>query len=232
MIRSYAAAFALALACTIPANAGQSTDVSVSGTGSVTLAPTLATVNAEVSTNAPTASEAVSQNNTTYNRVVAALEHTGVPRSDVALSYYNVNYNPPPKVRPPNPGNQQYGYTVTRGFSVKEHDIGKAGSVVDACTSAGATSINGVSFGLADESAARAQAIGKAVDNARVNATALARAAHLRIAGIKSIEYGAAGPIVPFAARVMATANAPTQFDQGNVTVTATVTVTFAAVAE
>ena len=40
---------------------------------------------------------------------------------------YNVNYNPPPKAIPPTSNGERYGYTVSRGFSVKVRSIGKAG---------------------------------------------------------------------------------------------------------
>ncbi|MGB6411888.1 MAG: SIMPL domain-containing protein, partial [Candidatus Cybelea sp.] len=153
------------------------TEITATGTGSVSLQPDMATVNAAVETNAARAEEAVSQNNQIYERVVAALQKLGIARDDVTLAYYNVNYNPPPRVMPPPSNGERYGYTVSRTFSVKVRSIGKAGAVSDACIGAGATSINGVSFGLADPSAARAQAIAKAEADARNAAEALARTA-------------------------------------------------------
>ncbi|HEX3368911.1 MAG TPA: SIMPL domain-containing protein [Candidatus Cybelea sp.] len=206
------------------------TEITASGTGSVSLPPDMATVNAAVDTNATRAEDAVSQNSQIYERIVAALEKLGIARGDVTLSYYNVNYNPPPQVMPPAPNGERYGYTVSRTFSVKVRSIGKAGAVSDACIGAGATSINGVSFGLADSSAARAQAIAKAEADARGAAQALARTANLRIVSVKSIELqngGMVGPPVPMGA--MARAAAPTVFDQSNVSVSVSVTVVFSA---
>lgn len=205
------------------------TEIVVSGNGSVTLPPNVANVSAAVETNAANAGDAVSRNNAIYERIVAALEKTGIARSDVTLSYYNMNYNPKPHVLPPQPDGERYGYTVSRGFNVKVREIGNAGRVADACTGAGATAINGVSFGLADSSAARADATRKAVEDARANAEALAAAAHLHVAGIKSIELGGGGvfPPRPEPMMKMAAANVPTQFDQSNVSVSVSVTVTF-----
>jgi uncharacterized protein len=205
------------------------TEITVSGTGSVSLPPNVATVNAAVETNAANANDAVAQNNTIYNRIVTALEQLGVARSDISLAYYNVNYNPRPAVMPPNPDGERYGYTVSRGFMVKVRDIAKAGRVADACTSAGATAINGISFGLSDPSVARTEAATKAVADARSNAEALAHATHLRIVALKSVELGGGlvGP-VPLM-RAAAAPNAPTEFDQSNVNVTMTVTAVFLA---
>lgn len=206
------------------------TEITVSGTGSVALPPNVATVSAAVETNAPNANDAVAQNNTTYNRIVTALEQLGVARSDISLEYYNVNYNPRPAVKPPNPDGERYGYTVSRGFRVKVREIGKAGRVADASTSAGATAINGVSFGLSDPGAARSEAAAKAVADARSSAEALANATHLHIVGLKSVELGGAQGVPVMMMRAAAAApNPPTEFDQSSVNVTVSVTAVFLA---
>ena len=206
-------------------------EIDVSGSGTVTMAPTVATVNGSIMTNAEVAADAVSQNNATYDRVLAAVQKLGVSRSDVTLSFYNVNYVPKPKNAPQQPGFQQTGFTVSRGFTVKVRDLNKAGSVVDAATGAGATDINGVGFGLADDSAARLEATGKAVADARTKAEALAQAAHLHIIGIRRISQGTPGirplPMARMTAEA-APAN-PTTFDASNVTVSVDVDVVFAA---
>jgi len=204
------------------------TEITASGTGSVSLPPDMATVNAGIETNAENANDAISQNNAVYERVVAAVTRLGVSRSDVALSYYNVSYNPRPRTGVPSAG-ERYGYTVSRNFSVKVREISKAGSVSDACLSAGATAINGVSFGLSDPSAARSQATSQAVAEARANAQALAQAAGLHVTAIKSIELGGGGPGPVPLMRMAATANQPTEFDSSNVNVTVMVSVVFLA---
>ena len=209
------------------AAAAATTEITASGMGSVSLPPDQATVTAAVETNASSADEALGQNNTIYERVVAALSKLGIARTDITLSYYNVNYSAPPKPGVAS-GSERYGYNVSRNFSVVVRNIGKAGSVSDACLAAGATAINGVSFGLSNTGTARGQATNQAVVQARTNADQLARAASLRIVGIKSIELGGApgGPEPMF----RATAAAPaTQFDQSNVNVTVSVTVVFTA---
>ena len=208
------------------AAAAATTEITASGAGSVSLPPDQATVTAAVESNAPTADAALGQNNTIYERIVAALSKLGIARTDVTLSYYNVNYSAPPKAGVAS-GSERYGYNVSRNFAVVVRNIGKTGSVSDACLSAGATSINGVSFGLSNTGTARGQATSEAVTQARTNAEQLARAASLRIVGIKSIELGGAPGVEPM---FKATAAAPaTQFDQSNVNVTVSVTVVFTA---
>jgi uncharacterized protein len=218
------AAFLLAGDCA--AAAGSATEITASGTGSLWLAPDLATVSAGIDTNASTATEALAKNNATYDQIVNALRGLGVARNDIALLSYNVSYNPPPQIVSPG---ERYGYTVSRAFLVKVRDIGKTGSVTDASVSAGATTINGVAFSLGNPEAGRAQAITAAVADARKNAEVLARAASLHIVGIKSIELLNASSYGPGPQMLARAPLKSTAFDQGNVNVEASVTVVFIA---
>jgi hypothetical protein len=221
------AALTLASSCAAAARAA-GTEITASGTGSVSLPPDIANVDAAVETNFASADEAVSQNNRIYDRIVAALTKLGIAREDLTFSSYNVNYNPRPQIVPPN-SSERYGYTVSRAFRVKVREMARAGAAVDACTAAGATGINGVSFGRSDQNAARAEAIGKAVADARNNAEALARGAALHIISIKSIELLNGGYAGPAVMRMSAPAPTPTNFDQTTVEVAASVTVVFIA---
>jgi uncharacterized protein YggE len=213
------------------ANAAPATSISVAGTATVTKVPDQATVNASVVTTAQSASAAVSENNQRYDRIVNAIVRAGVARDDITLSYYNVNYVPKPSPMPANPSSyERYGYTVTRSFAIKVGAMDRAGAVVDAATGAGASNIDGVSFGLANQDAARSEATRKAVADARTKAEELAKAAGLHITGITSIELEGASSIVrPLAMAKMAEPSQPTVLDPGSVNVSANVTVVFSA---
>ncbi|HLY01010.1 MAG TPA: SIMPL domain-containing protein [Candidatus Cybelea sp.] len=207
------------------------TEITASGTGTVALPPDIATVRAGLQTNASSASDAVSQNNAAYDRIVGGVAKLGIARADVALDYYNVRYNPRPQTMAANPTGEQFGYTVSRNFQVTVRRIGMAGTVVDACIDAGATDINGVTFGLADRVAARAQAISKAIADARANAETIARSAGLRIVSIKSIAYPDNGYAEPTGMATIArvTSRVSTDLDQSNVSESASVRVVFLA---
>jgi uncharacterized protein len=231
MKRQLATLAALVLLTASPAlAAAKPAQITVVGSGSVALMPDQATVNASIVTNAPTAAEAVDANNRTYDRVVQAVERTGVERGDITLSYYNIDYVPKPQAMPVNPNpDQRYGYTVNRSFSVKVRAIGKAGAVVDAASSVESTTIGGVNFGLADSSKAVKTATARAVSDARSKAMDLASAAGLHIVGIAKIAQGGGNPVQPmFRAAAMAVP-APTNFDAGSVNVTAEVTIVYLA---
>lgn len=220
---------ALTVFASLPAAAAEPalTEIQVTGNGSVSIIPDIASVDASIETVSDSSAEAVSRNNAIYERAVAALTKAGVARSDISLSSYNVNYNPKPQQPVPN-DHQRYGFTVTRSFEAKTHALTKAGSIVDALVGSGVTNINGVSFDVADSSAARTQALRLAVDDARNQANALAEGAHLHITGIKTILYGSPAVRQPMPL-MMAKAAAPTQLDPGSQDVSSVVTVTFLA---
>lgn len=219
------------LAATNTALAAEPTMISVSGTGSVSMMPDEATVNASVETNAETANAAVAQNNALYDKIVASAVNAGAKRDDVALSYYNMNYVPKPNPAPPAQPYDRYGYTVTRSFTIKVHSIAKAGAMVDAITGAGASNVGGVTFGLSKPEASRRSATGKAMSDARAKASELASAAGLHIVGIKSVDLESAGGVPrPLVMAKMAGAEAaPTTFDPGTVSVNVNVTVVYLA---
>jgi len=212
-----------------PAAQQPPTEIVVTGTGSLTMQPNVATVSAAISTTSANSADAASQNNAIYQRVIGSLSKLKVARDDIALESYRINYNPKPKIVPPPPNAEIYGYTVWRTFAVKVRAMNDAGSVVDALTHAGVTQIYNVAFGLANDEAARAKALTLAVGDARGKATALAAASHLHLIGIKSIstEQGAFAPI---AMKTMAAVSpVATQFDPSNVNVSVSVSIVYLA---
>ena len=202
----------------------------VSGTGSVSLPPDVATVNAAVETNARNRRrrDLAKQRDLRSHRRRAREARHRAQRHHACVLQRELQSAAARSCRRIRRANA----TATRSRAASRSRCARSatpGRVSDACIGAGATSINGVTFGLADPRAARAQATAKAVAEARANAEALARAAGLRIVAIKSIELAggrAPGPVPMMRAP---RANAPTQFDQSNVNVTVSVSVVFLA---
>jgi uncharacterized protein YggE len=204
------------------------TRIIVTGTGTVTLPPDEATVDAHVETNSAVATDAVAQNEATYERVVNALLGIGIPRASITLQGYNVSYAAPPNPKPATPNPYvRYGFTVTRSFEISTRTLPLAGKIVDTATAAGATGISGVSFGLSNASAAAREAMRVAVHDATSKAKSLAADAHLRIIGVLTVQLEGGQP----GTRVIAAERAApaTTFEPGNTTVTESVDMVFIA---
>lgn len=134
--------------------------LSVSAYGEARVAPDMASITLGVVTEAPTAAEALRQNSTRMNQVIAALKRQGIAERDIQTSGLNIQAqytyreNQPPELR---------GYQVSNVVTVTVYDLGKVGQAVDAVVSAGGNQVNGISFGLRDpqkaEDAARLEAV-------------------------------------------------------------------------
>lgn len=206
--------------------------LTVAGNGSITRTPDQAVVRLEIETNDDVAARATSANNAAYAKLAGALHALGLADADIKTAGYNLNYMPrPPQLpQPPPPYPPRYGYTVDRSIDVTTGRTDQAGAIIDAAVRSGVTSIGGVSFGVRDQRAAQRQALAAAVADAESQARALADAAHVRLGRILRIAPPSIGPVtrpVLFQAR-MAAAPVPTEIQPGDLTVTATVNITYA----
>lgn len=222
------------------AQAAAPAEISVSGQGTVTLAPDEATVDASIANNDASADRAVSQNNATYAAVVARLAQAGVKKERIQTTFFNVSFVPPPEEVSPGPGNvlrprppsERYGYIANRGLSITVSDVKAAGRVIDALVTNPNVTVGNVAFGIRDRRNAYRAALTRAVNDAQTQAQTLALAAHLRVIRLKSMQEGyASAPPVPMI-RTMAAASAvapPTEISPGSVNVSATVTLVYEA---
>lgn len=168
-----AATPALAQAPVTSTGAPVPTTFQLSATGETKVAPDIATINLGVSTEAPTAAEALRANATRMTAVIAALKKGGIVDRDIRTSNLNIN---PKYVYEQNQPPRLTGYEVSNQVTVTVRDLTKLGGAVDATVSAGANSAGGVSFGLADSSAAEDAARLDAVKALNAKAELYARA--------------------------------------------------------
>ncbi|MDQ2680194.1 MAG: SIMPL domain-containing protein [Candidatus Eremiobacteraeota bacterium] len=206
--------------------------LTVSGQGSATSVPDLATLNLGINTTEDVAQDATSKNNAIYAKIEVALRALGIAKADVTTVNYNLNFVPRPTVvRPPQPYEPRYGYTVSRAVSVKVHDVNLAGNAIDAAVAAGASNVNSVNFGLENPQRAYDSAMRLAIANATGQAKSMADAAHLRLGRIQNLQSGFAPYPQPFPmplmSRVAASPQMPTEIAPAGVTVRATVTITY-----
>lgn len=158
--------------------------VTVVGSGEAFGQPDEAKVQIGVETFNADVSQATAENEATLQAVMAALSELGIAAEDIQTSNYNLwaeqryGENGPEGIA---------GYRVTNQVSVTIRDIDKVGDVLTAVTSAGANSIYGVSFSVADPAALEAEAREKAIANARERAESLAQLSNVMLGEIQII---------------------------------------------
>ena len=217
-----AGALTAARAEVAPAAAGgafAATTLNLSAYGETKMAPDMASISLGVTTEARTAAQAMGDNAAQMAKVMAAIRAGGVAARDIQTSGLSVN---PQYAYEQGAAPRLTGYQASNQVTVAVHDLGRLGAAVDASVGAGATQVNGISFSLADPTAAENTARELAVRALQAKAELYARATGYRISRLVSLsEGGSEGyrppmPIVMAQARL---AKAPTQVSPGELTV-------------
>lgn len=167
--------------------------VELSVTESVEARPDIATVSAGVTTQAPTAVEAMQQNAVAMKSVIDRLKTLGIAERDIQTSGINLNaqYDYDQAAQ-----RQVFrGYMVANRVSVKLRQIERTGPVLDALVAAGATDLGGPDWSIADDTAARAQARKAAVATAQGQAMEYARLAGFT--GVRLLEISEVSNVRP-----------------------------------
>jgi hypothetical protein len=182
---------ALILSACGPAAAAQPHSLSVSGNGSVSLTPDIAYIYIGVHIDNPDLAAGVSKNNTQTQGLVDALKNAGIDGKDIQTSNFSVytNGNPGYDKSTGLPVDNGTYYSVDNTVYVTIRDLSHLGSTLNTAVASGATSFNGISFDVADKTAAMAQARQKAMANASSLAAELAKTAGVKLGGIQSISY-------------------------------------------
>jgi uncharacterized protein len=181
MIRPAIALLAAASALAIPANTLAAAEIEIDANGpvvelsvleSVSVAPDIATIGAGVTTEAPTATEALRQNSAEMAKVVARIKALGVAEKDIQTTGINLNaqYDYNQETQRP----VFRGYQASNRVSVILRKIEDTGRVLDALVAAGANDLNGPSFSIENDDAAKDAARQRAVERAQARAKAYA----------------------------------------------------------
>lgn len=191
--------------------------VTVQGHGEATVAPDMATITLGVENHDSNASAALAANASRMTDVINAVKGKGVPDSHIQTSNLSIYYD-----------SQHDYYVVSHQVTVRIDDIASVGPVLDAAVSAGANSSWGVSFGLKDPSAARADALKSAIADARTRANGIASALGVSITGVGSAQEATSNYTpVPLPAGAYGAPAASTPVQAGQLTVSADVTVVY-----
>jgi uncharacterized protein YggE len=196
-----------------------------SGTGRVSVEPDVAELRLGVATSQATVGAARAAAADTMAAVLGAVTAAGVDRRDVRTAILSVQ--PRYEYRDGKPP-ALAGYDLANLVLVTVRDLAVLGAVIDGALTAGATSLDGLTFSVEDPSAAEREARVAAVAEARDRAEVLADAAGVRIAGVTAIVEAGVPPAWPHPklARAM-TAEAATPVEAGTTEIAVTVTVTF-----
>jgi uncharacterized protein YggE len=190
--------------------------ISVIGIGRANVPPDIAVLMLGVESLAPTLAEATADAARRMSAVLARIKASGVADADISTASYSVD----PRLAPPDPARRDeppriVGYHVSNVAQVKVRKIPDAGPILDAAVTAGANTVRGIRFTLADPSAAQAEARKNAVADALAKTRQLAAAANVKLGDILSIrETGAAGP-PPTPVRAMAMRAEATPIEPG-----------------
>lgn len=207
--------------------------VQVTGTASVSVPPDVARLSFAVETRAREAGVASADNARIMSHVIAALKHAAFQGMEVET--YGYALNPVYAPRPPQPKEGMRtriidGYTALNNIRVTLTDMQAVGKAVDTAVGAGANRVSSLSFAASHTTAARKEALSRAVASARSQAEAIASALGYELGPPLEIHGGAQAPPIarPMTFSSGVRAEALTPVEAGNQSVTASVTIRFA----
>jgi uncharacterized protein len=168
--------------------------IAVTGRGEIKVSPDRATIQVSVQTRATTAAAAAAENATKQQSVLAALRALGLGNDQLST----INYNVYPEQRYEQ-GKEPVivAYNVTNTILVDVRKLDQVGGVIDAALSHGANMITSLQFYASNTEAARRSAIATAIEKARADAEAAARAARGSLGTLLEINIGAYSPPPP-----------------------------------
>ena len=206
------------------------TDITVTGSGEALVTADTAVVNLGVRMADRDVLKAQAAVNEAVAAIRDALEADGIPADDINTGFIMIYTS----YESGSFGAQEEKYVAQNTLSIRVTDVAMAGRVIDIAFSAGANSLDGISFSASDTEAAKAEALRAALKDAQAKAEVLAAASGLQLRGIEEIREGGTysfdSGLNNFSREAAAEAKASdTVIRAAKLTVSATVTVTFEA---
>ena len=185
--------------------------VSVTGSGEVKAQPDMAYVTLGVEARKPTLAAARTEVNASVERILALTRELKIEPKFVDSTRLQVQ----PDYRWDEKASKQVllGYVVSRQVEVEVHDLDRLGALLEKSVSAGVNQIGGARLDSSRRKELEREALTQAVDDARLNADALARAAGAKLGPVQSISAAGAMPVPKYAERAMSVAAAPPMAD-------------------
>ncbi len=221
----------LAMAALAPAALADEHDqrrLTVIGRGEVSAVPDIATLSIGVETEAKTPSEALSENASRMNKVMARLKEAGIADKDLQTSQLNIW--PVYAERSSSDYQQRVtGYRAGNQLNVTLRDIERIGEILDQAVADGANSVHGPTFAVADPAPLLEKAQEAAIKDAMAKAERYAAAAGVKLRKIIRIDEASSGGGPDFGVRMRAESMAAsTPVAAGETTFSQDVTMVFA----
>lgn len=208
--------------------------ISVSGEGIVTAPADMAIVTVGVLHEGKTTGEVMDAVSSATNGILAVLEAAAIPQGDIQTGRVSLI----PRYGRTVLGAPDYstveGYTASTTLTVTTHDLTTLGGLLSDMVSGGANTVNGVTFGIDDDSTLMDEARQKAVEDAHHRAEVYATAAGVDLGGVLTLSensYGGYAPVVMEAMSSRSFDGAEPKMDvplvAGDITVSAQVSIVY-----
>lgn len=175
---------------------------SVTGQGEVAAEPDLAYVTLGVESRQPTMAQARADVSATVERVLALTKSLKIDPKLVNSTRV--------QVQPEYSWNEQdrkrvlLGYMVSRQVQVELRDLEQLGALLERAVDAGVNQVNDPVLDSSKRKELEREAMTRAVQDARLNAETLARAAGVKLGAVRALNASSSGPVVPmYKSRVM-----------------------------
>ena len=201
--------------------------ITVAGEGRVAARPDLAVTTLGVEVYATTLGEAMAEAAGSMERVWQALRGAGLQDADLRTARYSVQVERPYDQKTGRPSDSP-GYRVVNLVEARIRDLNRVGAILDDAIAAGANSVVGVVFTVADAGSLESQARAAAMADARGRAEQLARLVGAELGPVVQIsEGGMVAPVPRIELRQMAEVHHSMPIEGGELAVTARIQATY-----
>ncbi|WP_299884804.1 SIMPL domain-containing protein [uncultured Ruegeria sp.] len=181
--------------------------ITVDATGTVQVAPDMATITLGVTNENAEASAAMQATSDAVSQVLARLDEMGIEDRDVQTRDLSLSPVWSGRLGENADKPEITGFVASNRVFVRVRDLNNLGQIMDAVIQDGANDFGGLSFGVQDPKPVEAQARAKAVGEAMAKAEQLAQAASVTLGAVQSISEQSGGVRPMMAMREMAMAD-------------------------
>lgn len=202
--------------------------ISVSGEGTVEVAPDRATISIGVVTRDKNATKVQADNSRIANEIIKAVSALGIDKKNIRTGNYSFHQY----YRQDNNRRIADGYEANNTVTVIVDDLNLVGKVIDASLSHGANQIDSLEFGIKNKGNLQNEAIRLAVRDARAKAEVVAAELGKSIIGVRNISVNSGYISAPrankmFMAEMAMDDAGETPIESGTLTCSASVHVEF-----